>query len=67
MTTQAALVIAQIENEISSLFGQIAYCNAALVSDIQDWEKKEYAGVIAANYDRIGKLENHLDEIKKIK
>lgn len=66
MTTQAALVIAQIEKEISSLFGQIAYCNAALASDIQDWEKKEYADVIARNYDRIGKLENHLDEIKNM-
>lgn len=66
MKTQLSSAIAHIEKEISSLFGQIAYCNAALASDIKEWERKEYTGVIADCYDKISALENHLDEIKNM-
>lgn len=44
--------------KIQSLKGQVAYCNEVLnAGGLQDWEAKEYAGVIERHTEEIARLE----------
>lgn len=53
--------IEQWKQKVSDAEGGIAYCDQALASDLEPWERKEYEKVKASHAAELPALRSHLD------
>ncbi|QDH49159.1 hypothetical protein PHYNN_77 [Pantoea phage Phynn] len=53
--------IQQWKQHVSDAEGGIAYCDQALASDLEPWERKEYEKVKAKHVAELPALRNHLE------
>lgn len=58
MHTQA---VKQWEQMVQDAERGIAYCNEALASDLEPWERKEYESVKQKHVEELPALKTHLD------
>jgi hypothetical protein len=61
MTTLTKSAIASFNQEITKNQNMIIYCETALKSDLENWEKKEYQGVIDGCNEEIQWITKHIE------
>ena len=49
---------------LQSLIGQLDYCNTALASNLENWERKEFEAVKAEIEPKIQSINERLEELK---
>ena len=49
---------------LQSLIGQLDYCNMALASNLENWERKEFEAVKAEIEPKIQSINERIEELK---